>query len=65
VFVGVAETSTAVGIDVMNPSSREEFDELQTAISQKIQLFAKSPHFPAFAEDLIRNICVNCEYTKK
>lgn len=56
---GVAEPSTAVGIDVMNPSSREEFDELQTAISKKIQLYTKSPHFPTFAEDLIRNICVN------
>lgn len=70
VFVGVAETSTAVistavGIDVMNPSSREELDELQTAISKKIQLYAKSPHFPAFAEDLIRNICVNCKYANK
>lgn len=62
VFVGVAETSTAVGIDVMNPSSSEEFDELQIAISKKIQLYNKSPHFPAFAEDLIRNICVNCKY---
>ncbi|PNF14156.1 hypothetical protein B7P43_G13484, partial [Cryptotermes secundus] len=56
---GVAETSTAVGIDVINPNSSEELDELQTAISKKIQLYNKSPHFPAFAEDLIRNICVN------
>jgi hypothetical protein len=59
--VGVAETSTALGIDAMNPSTREEFDELEAAISTKIQSFAKSPHFPAFAEELIRNICVNCE----
>jgi len=45
----------------MNPSTREEFDELQAAISKKVQSFAKSPHFPAFAEELIRNICVNCK----
>jgi hypothetical protein len=64
-FLGVAEPSTAVGIDVMNPSSKEEFDELQTAISKKVQLYTKSPHFPTFAEDLIRNICVNCKYTNK
>jgi translation initiation factor 3 subunit J len=56
---GVAETSTALGIDAMNPSTREEFDELQAAISKKVQSFAKSPHFPAFAEELFRNICVN------
>lgn len=57
--VSVAETSTALGIETMNPNTREEFDELQAAISKKIQAFAKSPHFPAFAEELIRNICVN------
>jgi hypothetical protein len=65
VLVGIAETSTATGIDAMNPSSKEEFDELQTAISKKIQSYTKSPHFPAFAEDLIRNICVNCKYTNE
>nr|AGM32166.1 eukaryotic translation initiation factor 3 subunit J [Coptotermes formosanus] len=56
---GVAETSTALGIEAMNPNSREEFDEFQAAISKKVQSFTKSPHFPAFAEELIRNICVN------
>jgi hypothetical protein len=65
VSVGVAETSSSVGIDVMNPSSMEEFDEFQTAISKKIQLYTKSPHFPTFAEDLIRNVCVNCKYTNE
>jgi hypothetical protein len=66
VFVGVdGETSTAVGIDVMNPSTKEEFDEFQIAMCKKIQLYSKSPHFPTFAEDLIRNICVNCKYTNK
>lgn len=58
-IVGDGETSTPLGIDAMNPSSREEFDELQAAISKKVESYAKSPHFPAFAEDLIRNICVN------
>lgn len=62
VLLGVAETSTATGIDAMNPSTKEEFDELQTAISKKIQSYTKSPHFSAFAEDLIRNICVNGKY---
>lgn len=56
---GVAETSTALGFDTMNPNTREEFDELQAAICKKVQSFAKSPHFPGFAEELIRNICVN------
>jgi hypothetical protein len=63
--VGVAETSTALGIEAMNPNSREEFDEFQAAISKKVQSFTKSPHFPAFAEELIRNICVNCKCTNR
>jgi hypothetical protein len=65
VFIGVAETSATTGIDAMNPSSKEEFDEFQTAIAEKVQSYTKSPHFPAFVEDLIRNICVNCKYTNK
>ena len=63
--IGVAETSTALGIEAMNPSNREEFDELQAAISKKVQSYAKSPHFPAFAEELIRNICVNCKCSNR
>jgi hypothetical protein len=54
-----------VGIETMNPSTREEFDELQVAISKKVQPYAKSPHFPAFAEELIRNICVNCKCSNR
>nr|CAD7394805.1 unnamed protein product [Timema cristinae] len=56
---GVAQTSTGTGIDAMNPSSIEEFNELQEALSKKVQQYTKSEHFPEFAENLIRNICVN------
>lgn len=56
---GIAETSTATGIDAMNPDTKEEFDELQEAMSKKVQMYTKSMHFPVFAEDLIRNICAN------
>ncbi|XP_069678425.1 eukaryotic translation initiation factor 3 subunit J [Periplaneta americana] len=56
---GIGETSTVSGIDAMNPNTKEEFDELQQAISKKVQLYTKSAHFPIFAEDLIRNICAN------
>ena len=53
---------TEAGIDAMNPTTKEEFEELESAISKKITLYTKSTHFPAFAEDLIRNICANCKY---
>ncbi|XP_067002591.1 eukaryotic translation initiation factor 3 subunit J [Anabrus simplex] len=54
-----ASESTGNGIDAMNPSSKEEFDELQEALTKKLNLYNKSSHFPTFAEELIRNICVN------
>ncbi|PSN46705.1 hypothetical protein C0J52_14442 [Blattella germanica] len=60
---GVADSSAATGVDAINPSSKEEFDELSAAISKKVQLYTKSPHFTEFAEDLIRNICVNLKST--
>lgn len=56
---GSAETSAATGIDAMNPDSKEEFDDLQEALSKKICSYNKSTHFPEFAEELIRNICAN------
>lgn len=56
---GTAESSSGVGIDGMNPTNEEEFDELQKALTKKINMLNKSSHFPAFAEELIRNICVN------
>ncbi|KAK7864705.1 hypothetical protein R5R35_010959 [Gryllus longicercus] len=55
---GTAESS-GTGIDAMNPTTEEEFEELQKALSKKINLYNKSTHFPLFAEELIRNICVS------
>ncbi|XP_063221431.1 LOW QUALITY PROTEIN: eukaryotic translation initiation factor 3 subunit J [Bacillus rossius redtenbacheri] len=56
---GVTIDPNATGIDAMNPITKEEFDEFQDALSKKFWLYTKSPHFPGFAEEFIRNICVN------
>ncbi|XP_049762605.1 eukaryotic translation initiation factor 3 subunit J [Schistocerca cancellata] len=59
---GVKET-VSTGIDGMNPDSKEEFDQFREALCKKINHYSKSPHFPEFAEELIRNICVNLSST--
>uniref|UniRef100_A0A1A9WGX0 Uncharacterized protein n=1 Tax=Glossina brevipalpis TaxID=37001 RepID=A0A1A9WGX0_9MUSC len=40
-----------------NPQTKEEFKEFGTTLNCKISEYKDSPHFPQFAEDLVRNIC--------
>lgn len=49
------------GLDAMIPNTKEDFDEFGKALVKKIQPFAASQHFPNFAEELVRNVCVNRE----
>lgn len=44
-------------IDCMNPQTKEEFTEFSELLNKKISALTKSPEFPAFAEDHIRNLC--------
>lgn len=53
-----AESSMGSGLDAMNPSTKEEFEEFSKALVKKIIPFSSSQHFPFFAEELIRNMCV-------
>lgn len=48
-------------VDGMNPTTKEEFAEFADLLNKKLSPLAKSPEFPAFVEDHIRNICVTCE----
>ncbi|KAF4530763.1 hypothetical protein B566_EDAN007985 [Ephemera danica] len=53
-----AESCMGGGLDAMNPSTKEEFEEFSKALVKKIIPFSSSQHFPFFAEELIRNMCV-------
>ncbi|KAI9578121.1 eukaryotic translation initiation factor 3 subunit J [Glossina fuscipes] len=46
-------------LDAFNPQTKEDFKEFGTTLSWKISEYKDSPHFPQFAEDLVRNICLN------
>ncbi|KAG1672758.1 Eukaryotic translation initiation factor 3 subunit J [Nymphon striatum] len=59
---GITDTnSTGSGIESMNPTSKEEFDEFGTLLSQKISPFSNSIYYSNFLEDLFRNVCANMD----
>ena len=44
-------------IDNMNPSSKEEFEELSKAITDKLSNFESSEYYQDFVENLVKNLC--------
>ena len=44
-------------IDNMNPSTKEEFEELSKAITGKLSNFESSEHYQDFVENLVKNLC--------
>lgn len=55
-------TEGATGIDAMIPVTTEEFKEFGDAIMAKINQFSKHTEYPAFAEELIKNISLTRKY---
>lgn len=59
---GVSTTSNSVsGIDVMCPSSREDFTEFEKLLKEKITQFEKSVHYSSFLDSLFRELCISLE----
>ncbi|XP_059059593.1 eukaryotic translation initiation factor 3 subunit J [Achroia grisella] len=54
---GVTEGS-AGKIDSFHPNTKAEFTEFAEMLSKKINFYKNKEEFPAFAEDLVRNIIV-------
>ena len=44
-------------IDNMNPSTKDEFEELSEAITDKLSNFESSEHYQDFVENLVKNLC--------
>ncbi|XP_055689133.1 eukaryotic translation initiation factor 3 subunit J isoform X2 [Lutzomyia longipalpis] len=55
--------SSGEGIDAMVPTNKAEFTELADAISRKVSTFKAKDEFPAFIEELVRNMCVHLNST--
>jgi ferritin-like protein len=49
-------------LDAMVPDTKEEFERFATVLSQKINQFNKHAEFPAFAEELIKSISLQCKH---
>lgn len=61
-FSGVGGTSNSVtGIDAMCPSSKEEFNEFERLLKEKLCQFEKSVHYSSFLESLFRELCISCK----
>ncbi|CAB3251068.1 unnamed protein product [Arctia plantaginis] len=54
---GVTEVSTGK-IDNFNPTTKAEFNEFTEMLTKKINLYKSKEEFPAFVDDLVRNIVV-------
>lgn len=54
---GVTEVGSGK-IDGFNPTTKAEFDEFADMLTKKISLYKSKEEFPAFVDDLIRNIIV-------
>jgi len=65
-MLGLGGSSGGV-IDSMTPSSKEEFENLTKAITDKVNSFDSSEHYQDFVEDLVKNLCMGltCQTLKK
>lgn len=53
--------SAVLGIDSLQPSSREDFATLEKMLTEKITQFEKSIHYSNFLESLFRELCISLE----
>lgn len=54
-------TSVEGSIDGMVPTNKAEFTQLAQLISNRVCLFKEKDEFPAFIEELVKNISLHCE----
>merc|ERR1712025_704534 len=67
-MMGLGSSGGAGGvIDNANPSTKEEFEDLSKAITDKLSNFESSEHYQDFIENLVKNLCptLNAQTLKK
>merc|ERR1712115_144157 len=58
-MMGVSSRPSGSGIDAMVPDSKDDFEKLQKAISEKVQSLSGSSHYNDFVEDLIKDLSLD------
>ena len=51
------------GIDAMVPDSKDDFEKLQKAISEKVQSLSGSSHYNDFVEDIIKDLSLDRKFS--
>ncbi|XP_017891375.1 eukaryotic translation initiation factor 3 subunit J [Ceratina calcarata] len=61
---GVWEEQTGVlSLDATVPSTKEEFEQYGSVLTQKLNELAKNSEFPPFGEEIIKNVALNLSST--
>lgn len=56
--------SSSSNLDSFNPTTKEEFEDFAKAISKTITQFSSKEEYVPFIDELVKNLCAGCEYTK-
>ena len=56
-MMGLGSSGGGGVIDNMNPSTKEEFEDLSKAITDKLSNFESSEHYQDFVENLVKSLC--------
>lgn len=57
--IGLRENGASIDNAIPIAKTETEFDQFGKAIAEQLSLFAESEHFPAFAENLVRHLCLD------
>ena len=58
------DSPSGSGIDGMVPSSKDDFEKLQKAISEKVQSLSGSSHYNDFVENLIKDLSLDRKFCR-
>jgi len=57
-LLGAKDSAKEGTLDAMSPVTKQDFEEFQKAISEKIANFSNSDHYPEFVEALVKDMCM-------
>merc|ERR1712080_443929 len=57
-LLGAKDSAKEGTLDAMSSVTKQDFEEFQKAISEKIANFSNSDHYPEFVEALVKDMCM-------
>ena len=62
VSLGVTDALREGTIDYADPTTKDEFTEFKNSLVKKLQSLSTKSYYNEFIEDLIKDVCIGCEY---